>query len=152
MPIDNTDDIRKRLQQLFAAQQLAVVATSSGGQPYTSLVAYVAAEDLRRLFFITSRATRKYANLISDPRVSMLINSSTNTDADFHQAIAATVVGDAEEMSGEKRQAALATYVAKHPYLDEFAHSPSCALICVRVRSYLLVRNFQHVMEWHPHP
>ena len=152
MPIDNTDEIRSRLQQLFETQQLAVVATSSEGQPYTSLVAYVASTDLHHLFFITSRATRKYANLQSDPRVSMLINSSTNTDEDFHRAVAVTVVGDAEEWTGEKRQAALATYVAKHPYLEEFALSPSCALICVRVRSFLLVRNFQHVMEWNLQP
>jgi nitroimidazol reductase NimA-like FMN-containing flavoprotein (pyridoxamine 5'-phosphate oxidase superfamily) len=152
MPIDNTDDIRARLQQLFDTQQLAVVATSDGGQPYTSLVAYVASADLRRLFFITSRATRKYANLKGDPRVSLLINSSTNTDSDFHRATAVTVVGDAEEWMAEKRQSVLASYVQKHPYLEEFAYSPSCALICVRVRSFLLVRNFQHVMEWHPSP
>ena len=152
MPVDSTEDIRARLQQLFATQHLAVVATSSEGQPYTSLVAFVAADDLRRLFFVTSRATRKYANLQGDRRVSMLINSSTNSEADFHQAIAVTVVGDAVEWTGEDRQATLDNYVAKHPYLEEFAHSPSCALICIQVRSYLLVRNFQHVMEWHLHP
>ena len=152
MPIDDTDAIHKRLQQLFDTQQLAVVATSSDGQPYTSLVAYVASADLHRLFFITSRATRKYANLKGDPRVSMLINSSTNTDADFHRAVAVTVIGDAEEWAGEKQQALLTRYLAKHPYLEEFARSPTCALICVQVRSYLLVRNFQHVMEWHLSP
>ncbi len=152
MPIDDIDDIRERLQQLFDTQQLAVVATSSGGQPYTSLVAYVASVDLRQLFFITSRATRKFANLKSDARVSMLINSSTNTEGDFHRAVAVTVVGDADEWTGEKRQTALARYLAKHPYLEEFAHAPTCALICVKVRTYLLVRNFQHVMEWRPQP
>jgi nitroimidazol reductase NimA-like FMN-containing flavoprotein (pyridoxamine 5'-phosphate oxidase superfamily) len=152
MPIDDIDDIRKRLQRLFDTQQLAVVATSSNGQPYTSLVAYVASADLRQLFFITSRATRKYANLKSDSRVSVLINSSTNTDMDFHRAVAVTVVGDAEEWTGEKRQVALSRYLAKHPYLEEFAHAPTCALICIQVRTYLLVRNFQHVMEWHPRP
>ncbi len=152
MPIDDTEVIRARLQQLFATQQLAVVATSSSGHPYTSLVAFVASTDLRRLFFVTSRATRKYANLKGDRRVSMLINSSTNKNSDFHQAVAVTVVGVAEEDTGEKRQATLAAYVTKHPYLEEFALSPSCALICVQVRSYVLVRNFQHVMEWHPDP
>ena len=91
MPIDDIDDIRERLQQLFETQQLAVVATSSSGQPYASLVAYVASADLRQLFFITSRATRKFANLKDDSRVSMLINSSTNTEVDFHRAVAVTV-------------------------------------------------------------
>ena len=152
MPIDKTSEIQARLRHLFASQQLGVLATSDSGHPYTSLVAFVASADLHQLHFVTSRATRKYANLTGDQRVSMLINSSTNTDADFHLAVAATVVGIAEEPSGKQRQHALAGYLAKHPYLEEFASSPSCALICVRVHSYLLVRNFQHVMEWHLQP
>ena len=152
MPVDSTEDIRIRLNRLFIKQQLATLATSSDGQPYTSLVAFVASDDLRRLFFVTSRATRKYANLKGEPRVSMLVNSSTNRDSDFHQAVAVTAVGNAEEWSGEKQQATLAAYLEKHPYLEDFARSPSCALICIQVRSYYLVRNFQHVMEWHLQP
>jgi hypothetical protein len=39
-------------------------------------------------------------------------------------------------------------YLARHPYLAGFATSPSCAVMRVRVRSYIVVRDFQEVQEW----
>jgi hypothetical protein len=48
------------MQDLLAAQPLGVLATSMAGQPYTSLVAFVADADLRQVWFATERATRKY--------------------------------------------------------------------------------------------
>jgi nitroimidazol reductase NimA-like FMN-containing flavoprotein (pyridoxamine 5'-phosphate oxidase superfamily) len=144
-----SEDIQKLLRELFASQNLAVLATHSQQQPYASLVAYVASEDLRNLYFVTPKSTRKFANLMSDGRVAVLINNSTNQSADFHQAIAVTAVGDAEEISGPARERQLTDYLARHPYLEEFAKSPTCALVRVTVRSYYLVRNFQQVMEYH---
>jgi nitroimidazol reductase NimA-like FMN-containing flavoprotein (pyridoxamine 5'-phosphate oxidase superfamily) len=148
----NKGEIRERLKTLFQAQTLAVVATSNQGQPYTSLVAFIATADLQHIYFVTPRATRKFANIRSDARVSVLINSSENRDDDFHRAVSVTAVGDAHIVSEEDRAAILADYLAKHPFLEDFAVSPSCAIIRVTVRSYYLVRNFQQVMELHIHP
>ena len=142
-------DIQIRLRHLFASQKLAVVATQTGGQPYVSLVAFVAADDLRHLYFVTARTTRKFSNLTSDSRVAVLVNSSINQESDFHDAISITVTGNAAEINGSERQSILDLYLAKHPYLEDFARSPSCALIRVVARSYYMVQNFQNVMELH---
>ncbi len=147
--MDSTQEIRSRLKDLCTSQKLAVVSTQSGGQPYASLVAFVASDDLRHIFFVTARATRKFANLTRDPRVAVLINSSTNEESDFHEAVSITVTGIAEEINDPERQDLLKLYLSKHPYLDEFAKSPSCALIRVAARSYYMVQNFQNVMELH---
>jgi len=40
-------------------------------------------------------------------------------------------------------------FIARHPYLAEFALSPSCAIVTVKIDSYLLVSSFQRVVEWH---
>lgn len=144
-----SEDIQKLLRELFASQNLAVLATHSQQQPYASLVAFVASEDLRHIYFVTPKTTRKFANLMADGRVAVLINNSTNQSADFHQAIAVTAVGDAEEITGPERERQLTDYLAKHPYLEEFAKSPTCALVRVTARSYYLVRNFQQVLEYH---
>ena len=53
-----TQEIRDRLKDLCTSQKLAVVSTHSGGQPYASLVAFVASDDLRHIFFVTARTTR----------------------------------------------------------------------------------------------
>jgi nitroimidazol reductase NimA-like FMN-containing flavoprotein (pyridoxamine 5'-phosphate oxidase superfamily) len=147
--MDRTQEIKSRLKDLCTSQKLAVVSTQSGGQPYASLVAFVASDDLRHIFFVTARTTRKFANLTREPRVAILINSSSNEESDFHEAVSITVAGIAEEINDPERQDILKLYLSKHPYLDDFAKSPSCALIRVTARSYYMVQNFQNVMELH---
>ena len=79
----------------------------------------------------------------------MLINSSENEAADFHQALAVTAIGSAEEITGDEKEPFLKFYLTRHPHLQDFARSPSCALVRVTARSYYLVKNFQNVMELH---
>ena len=147
--MEATEEIQRRLRDLCISQKLAVISTQSDGQPYASLVAFVASDDLRHIFFVTAKTTRKFANLTKDPRVAILINSSTNDEADFHEAVSITATGIAEEINDSERQEKLELYLSKHPYLDDFAKSPSCAFIRVAARSYYMVQNFQKVMELH---
>ena len=147
--MEKTEEIQQRLRELFDSQNLAVLATHLGGQPYASLVAFVATDDLKQIYFVTPRTTRKFANLSKDRRVALLINSSTNRAEDFHRAIAVTAVGNAEEITGQLRQKIQAQYLAKHPHLTDFVNSPSCALVQVTPKSYYMVKNFQTVMELH---
>jgi general stress protein 26 len=147
--MENSENIQAQIRGLFNSQKLAVLSTQSNAQPYSSLVAFLGAEDLKCLYFVTPKTTRKFANLSDNRRVAVLINSSTNRAADFHRAIAVTATGEAEEPSAADREKILPLYLAKHPYLEEFAKSPTCALVRVTVRTYYLVRNFQHVMEYH---
>ena len=147
--METSAEIQNRLRNLFASQKLAVVATQTDGQPYASLVAFVATDDLRHLFFVTARTTRKFSNLTSNPRVAVLVNSSINQESDFHDAISITVTGSAEEIKDADREAIIELYLSKHPYLEDFARSPSCAFVRVAARSYYMVQNFQSVMEFH---
>jgi len=149
MKKDTSEEIRRDLKALFSSQNLAVLATHQAGQPYASLVAFVVSEDLKYLYFATPTTTRKFNNLTTNPRVALLINSSQNQVSDFHQAIAVTVTGEAAEMSGQSKKECLKPYLMKHPHLEDFVKSPTCALVRVTVKSYYMVKNFQHVMELH---
>ncbi|MFO7740840.1 MAG: pyridoxamine 5'-phosphate oxidase family protein [Anaerolineae bacterium] len=138
------------LLELLTSQRLAVLATrEEDGHPYANLMAFAVTEDLKTILLVTGRATRKFANLREDPRVALLIDSRSHAVADIHDAVAATVLGDAEEVSGAERDQLLRVFLAKHPHLEDFAQSPSCALFRVEVRSYYLVRRFQQVTELH---
>jgi len=141
--MDANEKFRMRLGELFRTQNLAALSTHQDGQPYASLVAFYAADNLKHIYFATPETTRKFANLTSDNRVAVMVNSSTNQASDFHQAISVTAVGKAAVITG---------YLAKHPYLEEFVRSPSCALVRVTVYSYYMVKNFQNVMELHLEP
>lgn len=143
------EQIVESLETLFRRQNLAVLSTQQGGQPYGSLVAFVVSDDLRELFFATGRATRKYSNICSDSRVALLVDNRSNQPEDFHEAMAVTVVGRAREVTREEREPLEARYLAKHPHLSDFLSSPSCSLLCVDVATYYVVRRFQTVAELH---
>lgn len=139
--------VKKDLQGLFESQPLAVLATQSDGQPYTNLVAFASSKDLKELYFATTRATRKYANLMASPQVALLMDNRSNKPSDFRWAMAVTALGRAEELKGEKVKSVSKLYLAKHPQLEGFLASPTCTLFNVQVRTYYLVTRFQEVIE-----
>ena len=142
-------DIKEKIRELLTIQKLAVLSTHHSGQPYASLIAFAGKEDLKKIFFVTSRTTRKFANLSADSRVAILINSSLNMDSDFHEAVSVTALGNAKEIHGAEKDEFLRLYLTKHPYLEAFATSPTCAVVGVTITTYVMVKNFQQVMELH---
>ena len=143
------EDIKKEIRELFINQKLAVLSTQQSGQPYASLIAFAGREDLKVIFFVTPRTTRKFENLSADSRTALLINSSLNVDSDFHKAVSVTALGNAKEINRAEKDEVLNLYLAKHPYLEAFATSPTCAVVGVTITTYVMVKNFQHVMELH---
>ena len=147
--LSEESELENLIIELFESQKLAVLGTQNQGQPYANLIAFAASEDLKSLYFATTRATRKYANIEADARVTVLIDNRSNQDSDFSQAAAVTATGTAQEVVASKRGEVLAIYLAKHPMLKDFVQSPSCALLQIKVATYYLVRRFQNVMELH---
>lgn len=135
------------LRTLLTTQRLAVVATQQNKHPYTSLVAFVASEDLRRIAFVTRRATTKYRNLTEAPDVSLLIDSRTHSEEDFTVGAAVTILGRAAEIGDKQESELLSAFLRKHPHLESFARSSSTALCGVDVETYVLVTHFQQVVE-----
>ena len=143
--LGNLPDI---LRKLCHNQPLAVLATAAGSAPYANLVAVVFALDLRHLFFATSRATRKWHNLSSNPQVSLLLDNRRNQITDFSQAAAATILGTAKELIEADRKEGQNLYLAKHPHLTDFLAAPDCALFQVTIAQIYLVTHFQEVMQF----
>lgn len=135
------------LKTLLLSQRLAVVATQMQGCPYTSLVAFVASEDLHRIAFVTSRATTKYRNLSGNPNVSVLIDSRSHSYEDFATGAAVTAIGKAAEVTKDSVGPTIERFLQKHPHLEAFVHSPSSAVCSVEVEKFFLVTRFQHVVE-----
>jgi len=77
------------------------------------------------------------------------VDNRANQDSDFHNAIAVTAMGIAREVNDGKREHFLKLYLTKHPHLQDFVMSPTCALLNVMVDRYYMVSRFQNVMEFH---
>jgi nitroimidazol reductase NimA-like FMN-containing flavoprotein (pyridoxamine 5'-phosphate oxidase superfamily) len=140
-------DFTEQLTSLFESQPLAVLATSKGQSPYTSLVAFAATGDCSRLIIATTRTTRKYANISGNPNISLLIDNRSNHVNDFRDAIAVTVVGTAAEVTETEKETLLPVYLNRHPHLQDFVLAPSCALLVIQVEIYYLVSSFQNVNQ-----
>ena len=124
-------DVRRRIAQVLESQKLAVLATQRNGQPYSSLMAFAHTPDLARIVVATGRATRKHMNLLEEPRVSLLIDTRSNTEMDFHAAAAVTVIGATSMVpwnsSIGRRDSATVSPPSGHPHTK--TSCPSLVLI-----------------------
>jgi len=125
----NISSARKAIRELLLQQKLATLATCKTKQPYVTLVAFAATHDLKKLIFATKKQTKKYSDLMTNKKVSILIDNRTNLTSDFNRG--------------------MALYTKKHPNLEEFAKSSDCSLFKVEIHTYRIVRHFQHVVELH---
>jgi nitroimidazol reductase NimA-like FMN-containing flavoprotein (pyridoxamine 5'-phosphate oxidase superfamily) len=145
--MQETSETRALIRNLLATQKLGVLSTQNHGQPYANLIAIAATGDLRHILFATTRATRKYANLMADSRVAVLVDNRQNEVSDFAEAAALTALGQAWELQGKERQQMLKVYLERHPYLEDFVTGPDCALLRIKVNKYVVVSRFQEVRE-----
>ena len=141
------DEILDQIKNLFDSQSLAVLATQKNDQPYASLVLFAATPDLKEIVFLTPNTTRKYDHLIHNPKVAVLINNTTNQAEDIDRAASVTATGIAATLEREKKNQYLDLYLNRHPHLKPFSDSPTTALVCITVDRYVLVNQFQNVVE-----
>jgi nitroimidazol reductase NimA-like FMN-containing flavoprotein (pyridoxamine 5'-phosphate oxidase superfamily) len=153
MPESDPADLpaRERIRRLLASQPYAVLCTQSESQPYGSLIAFAASEDLRILVFATPVATRKYRLLTECPNVAVLFDSRSSSPDAMMEIEAATATGHARVVPpGPEFDRCAPLLTARHPHLRPFVAAPSTALVRVEVVRYFHVCRFQEVRQWVP--
>ena len=141
----------ERIRDLVEGEPFAVLATQGDAQPYGSVIALAVSADLTQAAFCTSRATRKYSLLERCDRVALVIDDRSKHGDDIRCVSAVTATGRAAELApGADRDHWQAELLARHPYLEEFLASPSCAVFLVEIVRYLHVVRFQEVSQWIP--
>jgi nitroimidazol reductase NimA-like FMN-containing flavoprotein (pyridoxamine 5'-phosphate oxidase superfamily) len=144
-----TISVLDRLNALDKDQLHAVLATDSDGQPYTSMIAYALTPDKKGIVFATPRKTQKYKNILKNNRVSLLIDTRSNTEKDYMSAESLTILGNAKRVrKGGKWSLLAGVLMQKHPNLNEIIRSPETKLIFVKITRCIHVTRFQTVSEW----
>jgi len=143
---DKKSSTRDAIIHLFDEQQLATLATMATDAPYCNLVAFTPSEDLRTIFFATPRTSTKYANLVNNPNVSLLIDSRTQSGTDPQAGMAVTALGSVVQDSSKDTEALKGMHAARHEQFRDFIFSPDCALVQVRVKRYILVSSLRDVI------
>jgi hypothetical protein len=151
----NTDDEERaasmRIRSLLMAHSYAVLCTQSQSQPYGSLIAFAASDDLKTIVFATPMATRKYRLLTECEHVALVIDSRATFPSDMMRIEAVTATGRARVVeAGTEFDCWAGLLIARHPHLVTFVKAQSSALVCVEVVRYLHVGRFQEVRQWVP--
>jgi nitroimidazol reductase NimA-like FMN-containing flavoprotein (pyridoxamine 5'-phosphate oxidase superfamily) len=139
------EQLRQTVRSLLDSQAQGVLATQHDRQPYTSLMAFAVTPDLHWIVFATCRATRKHANLLTNPRASLLIDNSTNKSADYQNTVATSAQGMVSEVDVTRCDELLQLYLDKHPDLIDFVSAIDCVLLKLEVESFYVVSQFQNV-------
>lgn len=142
--------LQREIHALLYSQRFAVLATQSGGQPYTSLMAFVVVDGLQAILVATSAATRKLANILAEPRVALLMDNRDNAEKDFQAASSLTVIGSAGALVEADKQRYQAAYLARHPALGDFLGDSKTVLVKIAVTNCILVNRFQEVHRFDP--
>ena len=134
--------INKKFKDLLMEQRFAVIATQDKNEPYTNLVSFLADKDYKKIYFPTSKKTKKYENLSTNSKISILIDNRGNKPTDIINTIVLTAIGFSKEIKEEKVKN---DFLKKHPYLKGFINSIDCAMIEISVERYIVVNNFENV-------
>jgi nitroimidazol reductase NimA-like FMN-containing flavoprotein (pyridoxamine 5'-phosphate oxidase superfamily) len=143
--------VREQIRALLEGQPFAVLCTQGGGQPYGSLIAYAASDDLRAIAFATPVATRKYRLLCECQQVALVIDSRSQFPGAMMQVEAITATGRATQLAaGSEYDHWAGLLTTRHPQLKPFVAAPSSALFRIDIVRYLYVTRFQEVRQWVP--
>ena len=135
--------LKDTIRQVLDSRKVAVLATQGPEYPHACLVAFAAADDLRHLYFVTMRSTRKFENMIHENRVMLLVDDRSNSETDFDSATVITGRGKATPVPYDAAREMLPFYLNRHPHLEAFARHENSVLVGVQIGSYAVVTRFQ---------
>lgn len=144
-------DLVSRIGRLVRTQPYGVLCTQSQSQPYGSLVALAATDDLTTFVFATPITTRKFRFLSECDQVALVIDSRAGTPDELMRAEAVTATGRAHVVPfGPEFDRWAGLLLERHPRLTAFVRAESTALVRIEVVRYLHVGRFQEARQWIP--
>jgi nitroimidazol reductase NimA-like FMN-containing flavoprotein (pyridoxamine 5'-phosphate oxidase superfamily) len=138
---EENNTMRKDIKELIQRDRICVLATVSGGEPHCSLMSYATDDDCREIYMATFKDTKKYRNLLSNPSVSLLVDSRETPNADPAMPLRAlTISGTLQKEADEKKLADIrGRLLAKNADLRKIIDDPGTEIIVVRIRTVQLL-------------
>jgi nitroimidazol reductase NimA-like FMN-containing flavoprotein (pyridoxamine 5'-phosphate oxidase superfamily) len=133
----------EEIKEIAKGNDLCMLATVSGEKPHCSLMAYCADEEGRTLYLASHTEAKKYANVMENPLVSLLID--TREQGKWRPAIQAlTVSGEFQAITDPAEQErARIRFVHKHPHLREFVDEPGVEIFAIKITAFQLLDGIQ---------
>ncbi len=144
-------DINSRVKGILSEQLYGVLTTvNDAGEPHCSIVAFVSADDMGSLVFVTPQNTRKYRYALERPRVALFIDDRRDRTDELMQVTGIEARGSVELLAPESCGLYRELYIAKYPAMREFVDAPGSAIMRIAAERYDVVDRFQHVIVLRP--
>lgn len=132
----------EEMMNVLAAQDMCVLATVNGEVPHCSLMAYITDERHRKVYMITHKNTKKYANLIANPAVCLLIDTRLSAKHSSREKVQALTINGIFEPVEQQETAALSDrFIEAHPHLRDFAMDDDAQVFAVKLQALQLLRD-----------
>lgn len=139
------EKIQRQIKHILQSQLYGVLATSYDNQPYMSLLAFVASNDIKSIYVATVRSTHKFQNVNKNEKIAFFIDTRENNNFDVSSAYALTVFGKAKAIDKNEIKHIKQLYLSKHPQLYSFIHSQNVEFLQLKISSFSFVERFQNV-------
>lgn len=127
-----------KLETLLRNNSLCVLCTEAAGNPYCSLMTYLPSDDLTSLYLVATRESRKFQNLLVNPRVSILVDSRQHPTGEAN-IVSVTLAGLFKPLTDAEVLPIKTTFAGKHPELTEILNHPDSLVFAIKLQSYLLL-------------
>jgi len=129
-----------KLETILRENSLCVLCTEADGKPYCSLMTYLLSDDLSLLYLVSTQESRKYQNLLANPRVSLLVDTRQNRGtAAGGNIVSVTFEGLFQPLADAKTPPIKANLAKEHGELAEILNHPSCVVFAIQFKSFLLL-------------
>lgn len=131
----------QKMKDIVKANDLCVLATVSEGKPHCSLMFYISDEEEYEIYLVSHKQTKKYANLMENPTVSLLIDTREEEIGQRRVYIKAlTVRGEFQTIKDpDKKDIIRVKFLERHPHLADFLNDPGAEIFSIKIKSFQLL-------------
>ncbi len=135
-----------RIMQVIQSQRLCVLATSSPEGPYCSLMGYLWDEHANEFYMVTDSGSKKFLNLMQNPRVSLLLDTRTRgSQTKKNPILALTVQGTAQTLPKDTLEDEIRRKMVEiNPQLARLIQKPDTVVVRIRPSSFLLLEGLEN--------
>lgn len=129
-----------RVKEMLLDNSLCVLCTVSKDLPYCSLMTYVLSDDLKTLYMVTDRKSRKFRNLLENSLVSLLVDNRQKHAFPTDETVASiTFEGLLKHLDPLETELVHIQLVKRHEELINILNNPDCVIFGIELKSFLLL-------------
>jgi nitroimidazol reductase NimA-like FMN-containing flavoprotein (pyridoxamine 5'-phosphate oxidase superfamily) len=129
-----------RVKEMLLDNSLCVLCTVSKDLPYCSLMTYILSDDLKTLYMVTDRKSRKFKNLLGNSVVSLLVDNRQKLVFPSDETVASvTFEGILKHLEPLETEIMRIQLVKKHEELKNILNNPDCVIFGIELKSFLLL-------------